>query len=143
MLRYPIAACAAISACTLPLHDAATSGSNRMSPATGQGAGASRPADDGSGALNREGPDPLAGSPSAMRGRRIFSTAFVRTGPEGRLTVELRDGTMVVLRDVVMGPRNYCGTRLVAGRSADRYCGGYAEVKAARPGDAATPGEPG
>lgn len=72
----------------------------------------------------------LADSPIAALGRRTLSTAFVRVGPDGHLTVDLQDGRTLVLRDVVMGPKDYCGVEL----SGKRYCGGYAEVAAARPG---------
>jgi hypothetical protein len=68
-----------------------------------------------------------------------LSTAFVRIGPGGHLTVELRDGRTMVLRDVVMRPRDYCGVQVAGGA---RYCGGYAEVAAARPGGAPVPDEP-
>jgi hypothetical protein len=63
-----------------------------------------------------------------------LSTAFVRVGPDGLLTVELRNGSVLVLRNVVMRPKDYCGEQ-VAGSTADaKYCGGYAQVAAARPG---------
>jgi hypothetical protein len=67
-----------------------------------------------------------------------LSTAFVRVGPDGHLTVELRDGRTMVLRDVVMRPRDYCGV-LVAGT---RYCGGYGDIAAARPGGGPVPVAP-
>jgi hypothetical protein len=70
-----------------------------------------------------------------------LSTAFVRVGPDGYLTVELRDGQEMVLRNVVMGPREYCGQVLGASGKA-RYCGGYGEVSAARPGGGPNPGTP-
>lgn len=74
-----------------------------------------------------------AADPSATaRGRRTLSTAFVRVGPDGYLTVERFDGRLLVLRDVVMRPTDYCGTP--AEGSERRYCGRYAEVAAARPG---------
>lgn len=75
-------------------------------------------------------PSPLIDSPAEALGRRILSTAFVRVGAGGHLTVELRDGSTLVLRDVVMHPKDYCGVQ-VAGA---KYCGGYAEVTAARAG---------
>ena len=77
-------------------------------------------------------PGPLADAPAAALGRRTLSTAFVRVGPDGYLTVELRDGRVLALRDVTMGPREYCGAQ----GSGKRYCGGYADVAAARPGGA-------
>lgn len=82
-----------------------------------------------------------ADSPDEAEGRRTLSTAFVRVGPDGYLTVELRDGQAMVLRNVVMGPREYCGQVLGASGKA-RYCGGYGEVSAARPGGGPNPGDP-
>ena len=73
-------------------------------------------------------------SPAEAEGRRTLSTAFVRVGPDGHLTVELRDGRALVLRDVIMRPRDYCGVQIVGGSSGAKFCGGYAEVAAARPG---------
>lgn len=80
-----------------------------------------------------------ADSPEEARGRRTLSTAFVRLGPDGRLVVERRDGRMLVLRQVIMGPKDYCGLLVSGGKAGGRYCGGYGEVAAARPG-AAEPG---
>ncbi|HEV7660425.1 MAG TPA: hypothetical protein VGO55_11320 [Allosphingosinicella sp.] len=65
-----------------------------------------------------------------------MSTAFVWVGPDGHLTVELRDGRAIVLRDVVMRPRDYCGVQVLGGSAGTRYCGGYGDVAAARPGGA-------
>lgn len=75
-------------------------------------------------------------SPSEAEGRRTISTAFVRIGPGGHMTVELRNGSVVVLRDVVMRPKDYCGVQVAGDSARTRYCGGYAEVVAARPGGA-------
>jgi hypothetical protein len=83
-----------------------------------------------------------ADSPAEAQGRRILSTAFVMVGPDGRLAVELRDGRLLVLRDVVMRPKDYCGVQVLGGPAGARYCGGYAEVAAARPGSAPAPEEP-
>ena len=84
-------------------------------------------------------PQPVRLSAEA-EGRRTLSTAFVRMGPDGQLTIELRGGTVLILRDVVVGPEAYCGTD-VSGRSGKaRYCGKYAEIVAARPGGRPTPG---
>lgn len=77
-----------------------------------------------------------ADSPAAALGRRTLSTAFVRIGPDGHLTVELHGGRVLVLRDVIMRPADYCGVR----RSGERYCGAYAEIAAARPGGAPAAG---
>lgn len=75
-----------------------------------------------------------ADTPAAALGRRTLSTAFVRIGPDGQLTVELHGGRVVVLRDVTMGLRKYCGVEIGGGAGGKRYCGSYAEVAAARPG---------
>jgi hypothetical protein len=64
-------------------------------------------------------------------------------GPGGHLTVELHDGRAIVLRDVVMRPRDYCGVQILGGAAGTRYCGGYGDVAAARPGGAPSPDEPG
>jgi hypothetical protein len=81
-------------------------------------------------------PEPLTNLPAAAQGRRTLSTAFVRVGPDGHLTVELRNGRMLVLRDVIMGPKKYCGVQTAGASAGTRYCGEYAEVGAARPGGA-------
>ena len=70
-----------------------------------------------------------------------MSTAFVRVGPDGHLTVELRNGRAMVLRDVVMRPRDYCGVQ-VGGSAGKKYCGGYGDIAAARPGGAPAPEAP-
>src|SRR5438128_5505867 len=69
-------------------------------------------------------------SPTEAEGRRTLSTAFVRMSAGEHLIVELRDGRTIALRDVVVGPRDYCGVQLSGGR----YCGGYGEIAEARPG---------
>jgi hypothetical protein len=91
-----------------------------------------------------DNPLPAAGadSPAEAEGRRTLSTAFVRIGAGEHLTVELRDGRVLLLRDVVMRPKDYCGVRLLGAKAGGRYCGGYAEVAAARPGAAPAPAEP-
>jgi hypothetical protein len=78
-------------------------------------------------------PAPPADSPAEAEGRRTLSTAFVRVGPGGHLTVALRDGSEVVLRDVVMRARDYCGVQVSGDAAGSRFCGGYGEVAAARP----------
>jgi hypothetical protein len=80
-----------------------------------------------------------ADSPAEAEGRRTLSTAFVWVGPDGHLTVELRDGRAMVLRDVVMRPRDFCGVQVLGGSAGKRYCGGYGDVAAARPGGAPAP----
>lgn len=87
-------------------------------------------------------PGPLTDSPAEARGRRILSTAFVRVGPDGHLTVELRNGRVLVLRDVVMRPKDYCGVHVAGDPARAKYCGGYAEVTEARPGGVPAPDRP-
>jgi len=84
---------------------------------------------------------PRTDSPAEALGRRTLSTAFVRLGAGEHLTIELRDGRVLVLRDVVMRPKDYCGV-LVDGGAGSKYCGGYAEVAAARPGGAPPSAQP-
>ena len=80
---------------------------------------------------------PMRGSPepssASARGRRILSTAFVMVGPDGVISLRLSDGSVQMLRDVVMRRRDYCGVRVGRARAA-RFCGRYADVAAARPG---------
>lgn len=73
-------------------------------------------------------------SPAAALGRRTLSTAFVRTGPDGHVTIELRDGRVLVLRDVVMQAKNYCGAHVLGTQPGRQFCGEYVDVAAARPG---------
>ena len=86
-----------------------------------------------------ENPLPVgrADTRAEAEGRRTLSTAFVRVGPDGRLTVELRSGRVLELRNVVMRAKDYCGDQAGGGR----YCGGYADVATARPGDAPAGGQ--
>jgi hypothetical protein len=84
-----------------------------------------------------------ADGPAEALGRRIVSTAFVMVGPDGQLTVELRNGHTLVLRNMVMHPRDYCGLHVAGGLEGKEYCGRYADVVAARPGGLAAPVEPG
>lgn len=82
-------------------------------------------------------PHPLPPSSSSLtasaHGRRTLSTAFVRVGPDGHLTVEQRDGRVLILRNVIMRAKDYCGIA-VSGPAKVQYCGSYADVLAARPG---------
>ena len=73
-------------------------------------------------------------SPEEALGRRTLSTAFVRVGPDEHLTVELRNGRRLVLRDVVMRREDFCGDLAQVGQPGTRYCGRYADVASARPG---------
>lgn len=83
-------------------------------------------------AADNPAPGPMSDTAAQARGRRTLSTAFVRIGAGGTLTIERSDGRILVLRDVVMRPARYCGTH-AAGESRGReYCGGYAEVVSAR-----------
>jgi hypothetical protein len=93
-------------------------------------------------AAENHAPAQRADSPAEAQGRRTLSTAFVRVGPDGHLTVELRDGRAMVLRNVVMRPRDYCGVQVLGGSAGTRYCGGYGEIAAARPGGAPSPDAP-
>ena len=74
--------------------------------------------------------------PAEAIGRRTLSTAFVMIGPDRQLTVDLHDGRTIVLRDVVMRPKDYCGVQVLGGVTGKRYCGRYDDVATARPGDA-------
>lgn len=76
--------------------------------------------------------NPLGDSPAEAAGRRTLSTAFVQIGPGGNLTVELKDGRVVVLRDVVMNHKDYCGTQVTSDSKAGKFCGGYDDVVKAR-----------
>ncbi len=74
--------------------------------------------------------------PADALGRRTLSTAFVMVGPDGHLTVELRNGRLLVLRNVLMRPKDYCGEQVLGGLAGKQYCGRYADVAGARPGGA-------
>ena len=139
-----------LAACTPSPQKAAMPSSSHFSGTTlqsssGRGVGASEPAVMGltsepEAVAKNAAPGPLADSPAEAQGRLILSTAFVRVGPDGHLTVALHNGRVLALRDVVMRPKDYCGVH-VADDPA-RYCGGYAEVAAARPGGAQTVADP-
>ena len=79
-------------------------------------------------------PSPSVDSPAAAQGRRTLSTAFVRVGPDGHLTVGLGDGSVLVLRDVVMRATDYCGTLVTGTADSRKFCGDYADVASASPG---------
>jgi hypothetical protein len=81
-------------------------------------------------------------SPEEAQGRRILSTAFVRMVQDGHMTVELRDGRVLVLNSVVMNPRDYCGVQIGGETAGTKYCGGYVEVTAARPSGAPNRNQP-
>ena len=63
------------------------------------------------------------------------------TGERPRVSVE-RDGHVLVLRHVVMGPKDYRGVQLIGSAAGGKYRGGYGEVAAARPGGGAASVEP-
>ena len=84
----------------------------------------------------------LPDSAAEAQGRLILSTAFVRVGGDGRLTVELRNGQVIVLRNVTMQPKTYCGAHVGGDPVRNKYCGGYAEIAAARPGGTPSSAEP-
>ena len=90
--------------------------------------------------------NPLPGSPTdspaEAEGRRTLSTAFVMVGPDGLLTVQLRSGRVLILRDVVMRAKDYCGVQLSGGKAGAKYCGGYVEVAAAKAGGGPVPAQP-
>jgi hypothetical protein len=125
-----------------------TQGQGSAAPGpTGRGAGDRAQAAQGSlpepvSAAENSAPAPRADSPAEAQGRRTLSTAFVRVGPDGHLTVELRNGRAMVLRDVVMRPRDYCGVQVLGGPAGTRYCGGYGDIAAARPGGGPAPDGP-
>lgn len=83
-----------------------------------------------------------ADSPAEAQGRRILSTAFVRLGAGEVLMVELHDGHVIVLRDVVMGRKNYCGVQVEGDGAGGRYCGDYASIAAVRTGARQGPQDP-
>lgn len=84
-------------------------------------------------------PRPAADSPAEAQGRRILSTAYVMVGPDGLLTVRLRDGRELLLRNAVLRPKDFCGALVHGGKTGAQYCGGYAEVAAARPSGVPAP----
>lgn len=131
MLRILLSISSILAACTPPPQKVAMPSPDHFLGAAVQGSNKSIP--EGNGGV---APGPLADSPAEARGRLILSTAFVRVGPDGHLTVALHDGRVLALRDVVMRPKDYCGVHVAGDPAPARYCGGYAEVAAARPGGA-------
>lgn len=154
MVRVLLFIAAALGACTSSPQETAMHSPSPESEANAQGSSAAASGGQASPAPNPTGqaaagpvpepvpvtenpvPAPLADSPAEAQGRRTLSTAFVRVGPDGHLTVELRNGHVLVLRNVVMRRKDYCGVQVLGGRAGAQYCGGYAEVAAARPGGA-------
>lgn len=112
-------------------------------PASGpQERAATAPGTEAISAAEHPAPAPPADSPAAAQGRRILSTAFVRVGPDGDLTVELHNGQTLTLRNVVMRRKDYCGEQVLGGEAGVQYCGGYADVAAARAGSATVRDQP-
>lgn len=158
MRRILLPASAALAACTPSSRDAAMS---RLSPASEtvtRDASASQNPDVSNAAVVRvqaaQGPivepvsaaenpaPPTREASEEAQGRRILSTAFVRVDAHGHLTVELRDGRVMILRDVAMRPADYCGVQVRGNVPGARYCGGYADVAAARPGGVGVSADP-
>lgn len=81
-------------------------------------------------------------SPAEALGRRTLSTAFVMVGPDGYMTVELHNGNLLVLHNVLMRTKDYCGWQRSGTQVDKRYCGRYADIAAARPGGAPSIKEP-
>lgn len=146
MLRILLPLSSVLAACTPSPQKAAMPSPSPGSANPVQASNKSGPAGDRSSAPDPSGQGargPLADSPAEAHGRRILSTAFVRVGPDGHLTVELRGGRVLVLRNVVMRPSDYCGMQVAGSPARAKYCGGYAEVAAARPGGMPAPDQPG
>lgn len=161
MLRILLSYSSALAACTPSPRDAALRHTSPIlgttvqdsSEAKGEGEGAATlgsaereagdrvPAAQGpipapvSAAENSVPPVPVD-SPAEALGRQTLSTAFVMVGPDGYLTVELRDGRQMVLRNVIMRRKDYCGGLVLNGLPGKLYCGRYADIAAARPGGA-------
>ena len=114
-----------------------SSASNLAGPGTrDQERAAVGPAPEPVSAAENPVPAVPADSPAAALGRRTLSTAFVQVGPDGLLTVKLRNGRVLILRNVVMRRKDYCGAQVSGGSAGVQFCGGYAEVASARPGGA-------
>jgi hypothetical protein len=113
-------------------------------PVTGQATGqaAQGPMPEPVSAAENPAPPPLGDTPAEASGRRTLSTAFVRVEPNGHLTVELNDGRVLVLRNVAMRATTYCGEQVLGGPAGKQFCGGYADVAAARPGGVPAPSDP-
>jgi hypothetical protein len=165
MVRILLSFSAALAACTPSAQETAMPSQNQDAGAAAQGStdtpsgsGSSAPNPPEPGGRDRQRaamgpvPEPVsaentppaapADTAAEAEGRRTLSTAYVRVGPDGHLTVELRGGRVLVLRDVALRPKDYCGVQVLGGSAGARYCGGYAEVAAARPGGAPAGQEP-
>lgn len=147
MLRILLPCFAALVACT-PSPQETTMRNPSLAPVTAARE-SSKTHTEGQGSIpepvsaaENRAPAPRADSPAEAQGRRTLSTAFVMMGPGGHLTVELRNGRAMVLRDVVMRPRDYCGVQVLGGSAGTRFCGGYGDIAAARPGGVPAPDAP-
>jgi hypothetical protein len=136
MLRILFPVSAALAACLPWLQETAVQrpvpGPGKASPTSAKAAQGPMPEAVSAAENLLPAPGPLADSPEEARGRRTLSTAFVRLGPGEHLTVELRDGRVLALRDVAMRARDYCGVQVSRGAAGKRFCGSYADVRAAR-----------
>lgn len=138
MLRILLPLSAALAACLPWFQETAmhshVPGSTKASPAGAQAAQGPTPTAVSAAENLLPPPGPPTDTPNEARGRRTLSTAFVRVGPDGHLTVELHSGRVLVLRDVTLRAKDYCGAQVSGGRAGKRFCGGYADVAAARAG---------
>lgn len=161
MIRILLSCSAALAACTPSPQDTAMRSPIPSTPVlTGAGesmpASATRRARDGAidrpagqaaqgpmvepvSAAENAAPPPMSHTPVEASGRRTLSTAFVKVGPDGHLTVELHNGRVLVLHNVVMRATTYCGEQVLGGPTGKPFCGGYADVAAARAGGVPTP----
>lgn len=72
-------------------------------------------------------------------GRPTLSTAFVRAGPAGRITMELLDGRVLAIGNVVMNSGDYCGLNAAGDATAAKYRGRYLRIAVAWPGSGLNP----
>lgn len=161
MLRILLSYSSALAACTPLPQDAAMRNTSPISGTAVQGSSEAKREGEGAvtlGSAEQEAgdrvpaaqgpiPEPVsaaenpaapmpADSPAEALGRQTLSTAFVMVHPDGYLTVELRDGRQMVLRNVIMRRKDYCGGRVLNGLPGKQYCGRYADIVAVRPGGA-------
>lgn len=110
---------AAVTACSPPLQDTAMPSTDARSPAA---------------ATIDTTPAAAVSTDAQAVGRRTLSTAFVRVGPDGYLTIEEHGGRTLVLRDVTMGKHDYCGIQTLPDGTTTKLCAAYGDVAAARAG---------
>lgn len=116
--------------------DSTSGAAGSTSVKAGDGRAALGPVPEAVSAAENPAPSAPADSPVEANGRQILSTAFVRVGPDRRLVVELHNGRMIDLRNVVMRAKDYCGEQVLGGSARSQFCGRYGEIAAARPGAA-------